>query len=171
MRQTTDNQGEIFDVVDEDDTVIGKITRGQTYKNKNLIHRSIYVAVFNSKGELFMQQRSAAKDTDPGKWTISCTGHVSVGDTYEKAAERELFEELGVKLHLEYIDKFLVRYPIETEMTVFYKAYSSGPFILQPKEIRQGRFFDKKQLRLKIEKGEIKLALTGKIALEKLNWI
>ncbi len=169
--KTTDNQEEIFDVVDENDQVVGKTTRGETYKNKNLIHRSIYIAVFNRKGEIFMQQRSASKDTDHSKWTVSCTGHVSAGDTYEKAAERELFEELGVKLHLEFIDKFLVRYPKETEMTAFYKAYSDGPFMLQPKEIRQGRFFDKNELRLKIERGEIKLALTGKIALEKLSWI
>jgi len=49
--KTTDNQEEIFDIVNEEDQVIGKTTRGETYKNKNLIHRSIYMAVFNSKGD------------------------------------------------------------------------------------------------------------------------
>ncbi len=74
--KTTDNQNEIFDVVDEDDNVIGRVKRGEANRNKNLIHRSIGVAVFNRKGEIYLQQRSSTKDTDPMCWTISCSGHV-----------------------------------------------------------------------------------------------
>lgn len=169
--KTTDNQNEIFDVVNENDQVIGKTTRGETYKNKNLIHRSIYVAVFNNKGEIFMQQRSATKDTDPLIWTISCTGHVASGDTYELAARRELKEELGVDLSLEYVDKFVVRFPKETEITTLYTGYFDGSFILHPEEIKQGLYIDKKTLIEKIKKKEMKLALTAEIALERLGWI
>ena len=168
---TTDNQEEIFDVVSKEDKVIGKTTRGETYKNKNLIHRSIYVAIFNKRGEIFMQQRSATKDTEPLKWTISCTGHVAAGNSYEQAAHRELREELGIDSDLEFIDKFLVRYPNETEMVTFYRAYFDGPFVLQKEEIRQGQFMDKDRLKKKIKSGEIKLALTGEIALNHLGWL
>ena len=73
----SDNQNEIFDVVDENDKVIGQARRGEAHRNKKLIHRSVGVLVFNKKGELFLQQRSATKDTDPLKWTISASGHVS----------------------------------------------------------------------------------------------
>jgi len=76
--KTTDNQNEILDVVDENDNVIGQARRGEVHGNKYLIHRSVGVAVFNSRGELFLQQRSATKDTDPLCWTISCTGHVGI---------------------------------------------------------------------------------------------
>ncbi|MBI2612027.1 NUDIX domain-containing protein [Candidatus Gottesmanbacteria bacterium] len=170
MQKSTDNQEEIFDVVDEDDKVIGKTTRGETYKNKNLIHRSIYVAIFNKKDEIFMQQRSATKDTDPLKWTISCTGHVGSGNSYEQVAHRELGEELGVDTDLEFVDKFLVRYPNETEMVTLYKANANGPFVINNEEIRQGQFIDQKRLRKKIKFGGIKLALTGEIALKYLGW-
>jgi len=76
MIKTTDNQNEIFDIVNEEDRVIGQTTRGEAHGNPKLMHRSIGVVIFNSKGEIFLQQRSATKDTDPLKWTISCSGHV-----------------------------------------------------------------------------------------------
>jgi isopentenyldiphosphate isomerase len=75
--KTTDNQNELFNIVDEKDNVVGQATRGEVHKNKSLIHRSVGVVVFNSRGEIFLQQRSAGKDTDPRKWTISASGHVS----------------------------------------------------------------------------------------------
>lgn len=96
--KTTDNQNEIFDIVDKNDNVIGQARREEVRRNKNLIHRSIGVAIFNKKGEMFLQQRSAGKDTDPLKWTISCSGHVLAGENYEETVLRELNEELGLDL-------------------------------------------------------------------------
>lgn len=96
--KTTDNLEEILDVVDEEDRVIGQATREEVHRNKKLIHRSIGVAVSNDKGELFLQQRSATKDTDPNKWTISCSGHVGAGDDYLATVYRELEEELGIRI-------------------------------------------------------------------------
>lgn len=169
--KTTDNQNELFDVVDVNDKVVGQTTRLRANSNKDLIHRSIYVAVFNRKGGLYMQQRSESKDTDPLAWTISCSGHVISGDTYENAAKRELWEELGVRLDLEYRSKILVRLERETEMSVIYFAYSDGPFRLHPEEIKKGRFFTKKDLKKEAEKGEIKISASGECVLSHINWI
>lgn len=172
MSQTTDNQNEIFDVVDEKDNVIGQTTRREANINKNLFHRSIGVAVFNSKGEMFLQQRSATKDTDPLCWTISCSGHVNSGDTYEDTAKRELTEELGLKdLPLEFVAKYICRAPHETEMTMLYKTLSDGPFKLHPQEISQGKFFTQKELLEAVKSGKIELSFMGKLALEKLGWL
>ena len=44
--------------------------------------------VFNDENEIFMQKRSASKDTWPGAWDASCTGHVDTGETYLEAAHR-----------------------------------------------------------------------------------
>lgn len=183
---TTDPQNEIFDVVDEDDNVIGKTTRSEANKNKNLIHRSIGVAVFNKKGEMFLQQRSATKDTDPGKWTISCSGHVNSGDSYENTAKREMEEELGLVLYkgtpcsttrgplekpLEKVEKYICRTHNETEMTMLFTAVSEGPFTLHPQEIAQGKFFTRKELKEQVENGEVKLSFMGRVALQKLGWL
>lgn len=62
MNETSDSQNELFDVVDEVDHVVGQATRGEVHKDKKFIHRSISIAVFNKKGELFLQKRTSSKD-------------------------------------------------------------------------------------------------------------
>lgn len=168
---TTDNQNELFDVVDENDNVIGRAKRGEVHRNKNLIHRSIGVVIFNRKGEIYLQRRSATKDTDPLKWTISCSGHVESGDTYEVTVKRELMEELGILIPFEYVTKFICRAPSETEMSVLYKGVSEGPFKLLKEEISGGRFFGKEELKKEVETGKILLSFMGKAALEKIGFI
>ena len=181
MKSSTDNLRELFDIVDINDNVIGQATRGQVHGNPGLIHRSVAVAVFNNKGELFLHQRSALKDTDPLLWVISCSGHVGSGESYEETAIRELAEELGIKRdkknkrdkregELENVAKFLYRSPIETEMAVLYKTVWDGGLLLQPEEIKEGRFFTKKTLTKALSKGEVELSRYGELSLEKLGW-
>jgi len=55
---------EIFDVVDELDRVIGTAPRSEVHRRK-LRHRAVHVLLFNTRAELFVQKRSAAKDTFP----------------------------------------------------------------------------------------------------------
>jgi len=87
---------EWFDVVDENDCVIGKETRQEVHRKK-LLHRAIHVFVFRADGSLYLQKRSATKDTAPNKWVSSCSGHVDSGEVYEESALRELGEELGIQ--------------------------------------------------------------------------
>ena len=169
--QYTDNQNELFDIVDENDQVIGQARRREVHHNKNLIHRSIGVCVFNSKGEMYLQKRSSTKDTDPGKWTISCSGHVLSGDSYQVTATRELMEELEVDLRIEFVEKYICRSPNETEMQMLFKAYSDGPFKLHPQEIEEGKFYTQKELKTLLEKKKIELSFMGKVALEKIGFL
>ncbi len=169
--KTTDDLKEMFDIVDEKDRVIGQATREEVHKNKKLIHRSIGVVVFNQKGEIFLQQRSAAKDTDPLLWTISCSGHVLAGDNYEKTAHRELIEELGIDLRLIPVAKSVCTTSVETELAMLYKAYAQGPFFLNVKEIKKGKFFSRTELERKIKRKKIKLSYMGKLALSKLGFL
>jgi isopentenyl-diphosphate Delta-isomerase len=171
MYKTTDNQNEIFDIVDVEDNVIGQAKRGEVHGNPKLIHRSVAIAVFNNKNELFLQQRSKTKDTDPLKWTISCSGHVETGKTYKDTANRELKEELGVNLEIFPLVKFLGITTIETEMIMVYKAFSDGSFVLNKEEIVQGKFFTRQKLNELIRKEKIKVNEHGKMSLEKLGWI
>ena len=170
MQKTTDDQEELFDVVDENDRVIGKVRRREASSNKDIIHRSVFVAVFNKKDDLFMQKRSSTKDTDPLCWDLSSSGHVLSGQSYVEAAKRELWEELGVKLPLVYIDKFIIRYPKETEMVTVFKASYDGPFILHPQEISGGMFFSKRGLKKASRNGDINLAYGAKCVLNHMSW-
>lgn len=143
LPQTTDPQGEIFGVVNENDEVIGEATRGEVHKNPNLIHRTVDIWVLNDRGEILIQQRSLTKDYAPGEWDISCAGHVRKGQNLEATAERELQEELGVRADCKFITKFIARLPDQTEMVNLYYAIHNGPFKFPKKEIQRVKFFSK----------------------------
>lgn len=140
--KTTDPQDELFDLVDENDKVIGTVKRRETNRNPKRIHRAVCILVFNKKGQLFLQKRSKTKDTYPGYWTISASGHVRSGQTYRQAAIKELKEELGIKegFSLKRLGKSLMDYPNETEYETFFQMTYIGPIILHPEEIAQGKF-------------------------------
>src|SRR5689334_14044831 len=107
--QILDDPDEIFDLVDANDQVIGKVRRGDAHRNPALIHRSVQVLVFTHDGLLLLQRRSAHKDLFPGYYCASASGHVASGEEYATTAERELAEELGISAPLTYISKALVR--------------------------------------------------------------
>src|SRR5260221_2408518 len=90
----TANPDELFDVVDLDDRVTGRAPRSAVHAGK-LLHRAVHVLIHDTNGHLFLQKRSLSKDTFPGCWDSSCSGHVDAGEDYVTAARRELGEELG----------------------------------------------------------------------------
>ncbi|MBI5693723.1 MAG: NUDIX domain-containing protein [Verrucomicrobia bacterium] len=86
---------EWFDVVNERDEVIRRATRRDVH-TQGLWHRAVHVMVFDGEGRVFLQRRSFSKDTSPGLWDSSCSGHLDAGEDYDAAAVRELQEEIGV---------------------------------------------------------------------------
>jgi isopentenyldiphosphate isomerase len=49
---------EIFDIINENNKVIGKATRAETHK-KGLLHKSVFFFILDKKGRIFVNQRSA----------------------------------------------------------------------------------------------------------------
>lgn len=128
---------ELFWLVDVHDRVIGPIACHQAHSSCKFIHRSVCILVRNPQGQLLLQKRSAAKDTYPNFWTLSATGHVVFGETYLKAARRELLEELGFSVRLKFVCKLLLRLPQETEYCAVYRAvhYSDKDVVFNQQEI------------------------------------
>jgi isopentenyl-diphosphate delta-isomerase type 1 len=98
------NEEEV-DVVDEDDRVVG-VAKLDRCLREGLLHRAVAVIVKRRNGSIVLQRRSTNDVWHPGLWTVSCTGHVHRGESYEAAANRELGEELGIKSHVEMFGKF-----------------------------------------------------------------
>ena len=69
-------------------------------KNTGMYRMVVHICIFNSQGQMLIQQRSMKKDAFPGKWDVSAAGGVSAGETSRQAAEREVREELGYDLDL-----------------------------------------------------------------------
>jgi 16S rRNA (adenine1518-N6/adenine1519-N6)-dimethyltransferase len=140
-----DVTGEMFDVVDEENRVIGRQPRGIVHREK-LRHRAIHIFVFNKRGELFLQRRSRWKDAHPRRWDSSAAGHVNACDDYDTTAPRELEEELGIAAPLELIGEVPARRETGWEFVKIYRAKHEGPFRLPPSEIECGAFFSPAQI-------------------------
>ena len=95
---------ELLQVVDGEDNPVGGLDRGTVHSEARL-HRAVHVLLTNREGELLLQRRSVAKDRYPGRWDSSAAGHVDVGEDYERCAYREVVEELGFRVPLEFVGK------------------------------------------------------------------
>jgi isopentenyl-diphosphate Delta-isomerase len=95
---------ENVDVVDEEDQVLYPTTL-EDCKRRGLLHRTACVFLRNSKNELLLQKRSLSDDWLPGKWTVSCTGHIRSGEDAFDGSVRELQEELGITTRPEFVFK------------------------------------------------------------------
>lgn len=155
--ETTDNQDELFVVVDRDDNILGHKTRFECHHDSSLIHRTVGALIFNDKGQLLLQKRSATKDMEPGLWGISAAGHVIRGQTDEEAVHRELQEELGVDAPLTFFKKFITENDQETERAALYKGKSNGPFTPDAREVSEIRFFDPREIKLSVTSRKILL--------------
>jgi isopentenyl-diphosphate delta-isomerase type 1 len=142
-----DMQDEQFIVVNEKDEIIGYKTRYECHHDKSLIHRAINIAIFNKEGKLVMQKRSTQKDLYPGYYALSSTGHVSKGETYEEAAQRELKEEMGVS-HIDLKRKatFLVSAPDETEMVTLFTGIYDGEYSYPSDEVESLSYFSPQEI-------------------------
>ena len=64
---------ELVDVTDDIGIVIGVTTRREM-RERRLPHRCTYILVFNRRGDLFVHQRTAAKDVNPSFWDVAVGG-------------------------------------------------------------------------------------------------
>ena len=100
---------EFIDVLDENGKKTGvRKTRTEVHA-KGLWHGAVHVWIYNSKGEILLQRRSMQKDSWPGRWDISVAGHISAGETPERAALKEVSEEIGVKLSAKDLKQVMIR--------------------------------------------------------------
>ncbi len=84
-------------LVDESDTILGQMEKMEAHE-KALLHRAFSVFLFNEKGETLLQKRAEGKYHSPLLWTNSCCSHPRFGETVLEAAQRRLFDELGIPL-------------------------------------------------------------------------
>ena len=138
---------EIFDVVNERDEVIGKKLRREVHRDGDK-HRAVHVLIFNSRSEVFLQKRSMTKDTFPGAWDSSSSGHLDCGEDYDACAIREVREELGLQLENCPARLFKIEACAETgqEFVWVYRCEHEGPFVLHPEEIESGGWFAPEQV-------------------------
>lgn len=145
---------ELLDVVDEKNEVVGFASHSEVY-SKRLNHRIVHVLIFNDKGEIFLQQRSAKKQFRPGHWVTSAGGHVQKGESYLEAAKRELMEELGIETGLTVIDESPYdHYKMRKFLQVF-RGLWNNEFKFNEDEVAGGRWFSVADVRDMVKKNQL----------------
>jgi len=86
-------------LVDTHDTPVGQMEKMEAHLQGKL-HRALSIIVFNSKGELLLQQRAFSKYHTPGLWSNTACSHPRPGEDSLEAANRRLQEEMGFTTRL-----------------------------------------------------------------------
>jgi len=140
---------EVFDVVDERDCVIGRAARTEVHA-RSLRHRAVHVLLFNGRGECFIQKRAASKDTFPGCYDSSASGHLHSGEDYDSCAVREIQEELGLVVSSERLRKhFKIEATEDTgwEFVWVYSVIGDEQPVINPEELEAGEFWARDHMR------------------------
>src|SRR5688572_23756223 len=99
---------ELLILVNEKDEPIGSMEKLEAHQ-KGLLHRALSVVLLNSSGDLLLQQRALHKYHSPGLWSNTCCSHPRPEEKTLEAAQRRLFEEMGLRSELEHRDEFIYR--------------------------------------------------------------
>jgi len=116
-----------------------------------LLHRAFSIFIFNSHGELLLQQRSQEKRLWGLYWSNTCCSHPRKGETYEQATMRRLQEELGLKAPLKFLFKFQYQARFnnkgsENELCSVYVGKCDEPPSVNPNEIAAVRYIPPEDL-------------------------
>ena len=89
---------ELWDLYDSHRNLTGQTMVRGTPVPEGMYHLVVHVCIFNSRGEMLIQQRQPFKPTWGGMWDLSVGGGAVAGDSSAAAAQREVLEEIGVSL-------------------------------------------------------------------------
>ena len=103
-------------LVDEQDNQLGLMPKMEAHE-KAVLHRAFSVFIFNSKGELMLQQRAANKYHSPLLWTNTCCSHQRDGESNIEAGKRRLVEEMGFEADLKEVFSFVYKAPFDNGLT------------------------------------------------------
>lgn len=106
-------------LVDIKDKPIGRMEKLKAHLDGGHLHRAFSIFIFNKKNELLIQKRAARKYHSPSLWSNSCCGHPNKSENTKKAAEKRLFEELGISVKLKEISSIIYKLKLNDQLTEY----------------------------------------------------
>lgn len=93
-------------VVNDQDHPVGVMEKMDAHR-RPVLHRAFSVFIFNTRGEMLLQQRADDKYHSASLWTNACCSHPQPGEQTLAAASRRLFEEMGFSAPLKEAFSFI----------------------------------------------------------------
>jgi isopentenyl-diphosphate delta-isomerase len=157
-------------LVDENNNELGVEEKIKAHKEGRL-HRAFSIFVFNSKGELLIQQRAKTKYHSEMLWSNTVCSHPRPGETYDQAVHRRLMEEMGFDCGLKKLFCFIYNTGfhnglIENEYDCVFIGKFDGEPKPNPEEIMDCKWVALEELKEDISKNPDRYSVWLKIALE-----
>lgn len=159
-------------LVDQDDNPIGLMNKMEAHE-KALLHRAFSIFIFNTKGELLIQQRALTKYHSAGEWANTCCSHQRDGETSLEAGHRRLMEEMGFDTELNEVFNFTYKQAFGNGLTehefdhVLFGKYDAEP-IANPEEVASWKYVRMDDLVKDIDKNPDDYTIWLQIALKEV---
>lgn len=160
-------------LVNEQDEAIGTMEKMEAHQ-KGELHRAFSIFIYNSHGEMLLQQRAMSKYHNGGLWTNACCSHPQPDEAIEIAASRRLKEELGFTTPLKKIFSFTYKANFANGLTeyeydhVFVGTYD-GEINPDPLEVMNVKFMMPEQIKDDLKSSPASFTAWFKIALPKID--
>lgn len=133
-------------LVSEDDKPWGKLEKSLVHQF-GILHRAFSVFIFNSQGELLLQQRVDDEYHSNGLWSNTYCSHPQYGEDLNYAVEECLMEEMGIECETNFQFSFIYKAEFENGLKehefehVFFGICDEAP-ILDQSEIKCWKYVD-----------------------------
>lgn len=149
-------EAEIWDLYDAARLKTGEvIERGRVFP-EGRYHTVVHVCVFGDDGRMLIQQRQERKDTWPSLWDFTAGGSALTGESSQRAAEREVGEELGLRIELgEQLPHFTINFPRGfDDFYIVRENPDLSSLILQPEEVQAVRWASQEEVHALLDSRE-----------------
>ena len=159
-------------IVNANGGAIGTMDKMAAHRSGTL-HRAFSVFIFNSKGQLLLQQRALDKYHSGGLWTNACCSHPKLGEFTLDAAHRRLQEEMGMDCELTELFQFSYRHDfenglVENEYDHVFMGISDDLPLPNAAEVAGFRYMDADLLLIELTEQPDKYTAWFKICLEQV---
>ncbi len=147
---------EKWDILNADGTPTGQTAvRGRSNLKPGEYHLVVHIWIVSPNGDFLIQRRSDQKKLMSGEWAATGGAAISGEDSYT-AANRELFEELGIPSNKQTLKKLTRIKRRNSLLDVWYinTDIKLERLRLQKNEVAEAKWISRNELKKMIENGE-----------------
>jgi isopentenyldiphosphate isomerase len=147
---------EIFEIYDSQKNKTGKTGIRDVRLQNDEYRFAVMAVVFNKEGKILVQKRTSNKYVFPDMWDYAAAGGAVAREELYKSCERELFEEMGIRVDLSKTQSRMTFSFSEgwTEVYMLELDISEKDLTLQESEVSEAKFLTEDEYLELVESGE-----------------